>query len=342
MMISMTSGMLNSPMECKPDEQSVSDRISRPDRKRLDDPAEVQAARREVWERVREKSSAYDETDVVTAFPPLHHFGKAPVWVGGFSRAIPTLKWRLIHADALCTEGDIQATPTQLTRAYLDVTFPDQLRAKKKQLDFWLPRRSQPMYTEPGKYNREMVYLDLKSAYWSIVKVIGWDVDYFPGMLVRRRGCDDFPFGANRLARNSLVSMGLPSKGFLYVDGRLISIPHAWKVNIGLWSAVQDILHGVADEMIKRAGAVYVNTDGYILPGENEAIAREIGAEWGLAMTEKNRGRATVYGVGAYSIGGKICSTHKRFAPSVQEVYPRYRDRLKRYFRMLADRYALP
>lgn len=299
-----------------------------------------ESVRREVWERIREKSEAYDFTDIVSAFPPLQLFGRDGVWVGTHSRTVPSKKWRLFHAASILAEGAAQATPPQLTRAYLDIRFPKQLRAKKSQLDFWKPRRSQPMYTEVGKYNREMVYLDLKSAYWSIVKVIGWDVDYLPGMLVRRKGCDDFPFAANRLARNSLVSMGLPSHGFLYKDGRMIAVPHAWKVNIGLWTAVQDILHGIADEMIKRAGAVYVNTDGYIIPAENEAIGREIGAEWGLAMGEKNRGRATIYGVGAYSIGGKICERTRRFSTSTQAVYPRHRDSLKRYFKMLADKYG--
>lgn len=300
----------------------------------------VQVAKRAAWSRIAEKSEAYEITDIVRAFPPLHHFGRHGVWVGGYSRSIPSQKWRLLDGAIVLTEGSAQATPTQVTRAYLDVMFPKQLRAKKSQIDFWKPRRSQPMYTEPGKYNFPMVYLDLKSAYWSIVKIIGWDVDYFPGMLVRRRGCSDFPYPENRLARNSLVSMGLPSKGFYYKDGKIIAVPHSWKVNIGLWTAVQDILHGIADEMIKRAGAVYVNTDGYIVPAENEHIAREVGAEWGLAMSEKFRGRATVYGVGAYSIGGKVCSTHKRFAPSVQAVYPRHRDRLKRYVKFLAERYG--
>jgi hypothetical protein len=295
---------------------------------------------RSVWDRIREKSESYDTTDVVSAFPPLSHFGREGVWVGSYSRSIPSRKWRLYHSASVLTQDDLQATPPQLTRAYLDLRFPVQLRARKSQLEFWQPRRSQPMYTKVGKYNTEMVYLDLKSAYWSIVKVIGWDVDYFPGMLVRRRGCSDYPFAHNRLARNSLVSMGLPSHGFLYKDGRIIAVPHAWKVNLGLWTAVQDILHGIADEMIKRAGAVYVNTDGYIIPAENEAIGREIGAEWGLAMGEKNRGRTTIYGVGAYSIGGKICERTRRFAEPIDAVYPRHRDKLKRYFKMLSDKFS--
>lgn len=303
-------------------------------------PNHSQTVRREVWERIREKSESYDTTDVVSGFPPLSHFGREGVWVGSYSRSIPSRKWRLYHAASVCTENDLKATPPQLTRAYLDLKFPKQLRARKSQLEFWKPRRSQPMYTLTGNYNREMVYLDLKQAYWSIVKVIGWDVDYFPGMLVRRQACDDYPFTGNRLARNSLVSMGLPSHGFLYKDGRIIAVPHAWKVNLGLWTAVQDILHGIADEMIKRAGAVYVNTDGYILPAAHEAIGREIAAEWGLRIGEKNRGRATIYGVGAYSIGGNICDRARRFASPIEAVYPRHRDKLKRYFKMLSDKYG--
>lgn len=339
-MTKTTHGTHNFNTEPQNEQETIASRVRAGDGGEPNSVADIQKVRREVWERIKEKSERYEETDIVSAFPPLSHFGADGVWVGGFTRTIPSKKWRLFLEPSVVSEGGAVATPPQLTRAYLDQKFPKQLRAKKSQLDFWKDRRSQPMYTEPGKYNKEMVYLDLKSAYWSIVRVIGWDVDYFPGMLVRQRGCDDFPFAGNRLARNSLVSLGLPSHGFLYLNGRFITVPHSWRVNLGLWSAVQDILHGVADDMIKRAGAVYVNTDGYILPAAHEAIAREIGAEWGLEMGEKNRGRATVYGVGAYSIGGYICPRGRRFASSVQAVRPRHKDKLKRYFRFLSDRYG--
>lgn len=325
-----------------PDEhdENRANQVSEPDREGVGHPSPREMVRLQVWERLAEKSAAYEYTDVVSAFPPLHHFSPHGVWVGSFSRSIPSAKWRLLHSASVLTEGSAKATPPQVARAYLDLTFPDQLRAKQSQIEFWRPRRSQPMYTEVGKYNREMVYLDLKSAYWSIVKIIGWDVDYFPGMLVRRRGCDDFPFAHDKLARNSLVSLGLPSRGFYFHNGQVVMIKHSWKTNIGLWSAVQDVLHGVADDMIKRAGAVYVNTDGYIVPAEHEAIAREIAAEWGLPLGEKHRGRATVYGVGAYSIGGKVCPRLRRHAPSMSSVYPRFKDRLRRYMRFLSDRYS--
>lgn len=293
----------------------------------------------EIWDRIAEKSEAYVDTEIVSAFPPLHHFSPDAVWVGSFSRTVPSKKWRLFAASAAITNGNQTATPPQLTRAYLDIRFPKQLRARKQQLEFWSPRRVQPMYTEPGRYREDMAYLDLRSAYWSLVQTVGWDVDYFPGIIARRNGVSDFPFGANRLARNSLVSLGLPSTGYLYKDGRLIAVPHSWKVNIGLWTCIQDILHGIADDMIKRAGAVYVNTDGYIVPAHALDVAYGIADEWGLPLREKHRGRATVYGVGAYSIGEKICSRILRLNPSVQAVFPRDKDKLRKQVRFLAARY---
>lgn len=293
--------------------------------------------RAQVWERLAEKASAYDYEDLVSTFPPLHHFSPDAVWVGTFSRTVPSKKLRLLLKPAVRTEGRTHATPPQIARAYLDIKFPKQLRACKAQIDFWKPRRVQPMYTLPGMYNKEMCYVDLVAAYWSILSLVGWDVDYFPGILVRRSSVCDFPYPEDKLARNSLVSLGLPGVGILYKDGKVILVPHSWRVNVGLWSAIQDILNGVADDMVKRAGAVYVNTDGYIIPAENINVAYGIAEEWGLPIREKHRGRATVYGVGAYSIGAKRCSHARKFAPSMQAINPYYKRGLKRMLKFLSE-----
>lgn len=295
---------------------------------------------RDLWDRLREKSEAYDETDIVSGFPPLHHFSPDGVWVGAFSRTIPRRKWRLLLKSAVLSEGSAQATPPQVARAYLDCKFPKQLRAKGTQLDFWKPRRSQPIYTEPGRYREDMVYLDIVSAYWTILQAIGWDVDYYPGMLGRREGVSDFPYPGNKIARNSLITLGLPSWGFMYKDGQVINVPHSWRVNIGLWTAVQDILHGIADDMIKRAGAVYVNTDGYIIPVAAINTAYRIAEDWQIPLREKYRGRVTVYGAGAYSIGTKVCSRTSRLSPSIQAVFPQHKAKLRHIFAFLAERFV--
>lgn len=297
----------------------------------------AQMVSRAIWGKIEQKAEAYNETDIVSAFPPLHHFSPDGVWVGSFSRSIPTKKWRLLNSAVILTEGEAVATPPQIARAYLDWKYPKQLRAKEKQLEFWKPRRTTPLYTQPGQYPLEHVYLDLRSAYWSILQIIGWDVDYFPGMLAKRSDNSDFPYPSNKLARNSLVSLGLPSRGYYYKNGAVTLVPHRWKVNIGLWTAVQDILNGVAEDMVKRAGAVYVNTDGYIVPWLSEHIAHNIAAEWGLVLGEKFRGRATVYGVGAYSIGEHICKRHMRMSPTVDNISPHYKDRLKRGLLFLSE-----
>jgi hypothetical protein len=290
-----------------------------------------------VWSLLAEKAEIYEETELVSQFPPLHHFNPDAVWIGAFSRSIPAKRWRLVYAPVALFEGTTISTPPQVARAYLDYKYPKQLRATGKQLEFWKPRRVAPMYTEPGFYRDEMVYLDLKSAYWSILKVIGWDVEYFPGMLVRRSSVADFPYPRNKIARNSLVTLGLPGTGFMWKDGKLISTPHSWRVNLGIWSAVQDILQAIANEMILRCGAVYVNTDGYIIPADAVEVAYGIADEWRVTFTEKGRGRASVYGVGAYAIGERRVRSGKRMSPAYSNIRTFRPDDLKRYFAFLSD-----
>lgn len=70
-------------------------------------------------------------------------------------------------------------------------------------------------------------------------------------------------------------------------------------VNLILWTLVQDVLNGVAADMVD-VGAVYVNTDGYILPDDRLAAGFDVLNDWGLTGTIKNYGEAHVVSIGTY------------------------------------------
>lgn len=286
-----------------------------------------------------ERLSKYDAQHIVDFFPPLTSFGNHIVWCGSFSRTIPTMRQRYILKASLIKDPglDFVMTPTDAARSYLDYKFPKQLRATRAQIEHWQPRRHQPMLAFPGQY-RDMIYLDLKSAYWSILQVVGWDCEYFPSMIVRGGDVSDFPYPKNKIARNSLVSLGLPSPTFVYQGGSIKEMQSKKRINLGLWSLVQDILAAIAGEMWDE-GAVYVNTDGYILPASKERIAIERIAQWGLLAEVKHRGNARIYGVGVYSIGSHQTRNTAKLASGTIDINSVNTSVLRDEFGWLASRF---
>jgi hypothetical protein len=161
-----------------------------------------------------------------------------------------------------------------------------------------------PLYCQPCE-NFEGVYIDVKSAYWQIVKTLGWDIDYCPNRYIGKNSTmDDFPFPENKLARNCMVSCGLPGSINIWTGERLIVQKKKNKfVNLVLWQAVQDVLHGAASDAV-AAGAVYVYTDGYIVDRNKASAVYDALSSWGLEASEKYQGLCTVRNCGDYDIPG--------------------------------------
>jgi hypothetical protein len=191
-------------------------------------------------------------------------------------------------------------------------------------------RRSHPLYANPCVLE-DAYYIDLQSAYWSIMSIVGWDVDYCPGKWIGvSSNVEDFPFKSDKLARNSMVSVGLPGLLRVWTGTRLSFVKRANPfVNLGLWSLIHDVLHGVASEMVE-IGAKYVHTDGYILPSGNASDAFDILDSWGLSGSVKERGSAIIRGAGDYDIGGHTSKVRRHGKPKdVCSLYPVSRSWLK-------------
>lgn len=240
---------------------------------------------------------------IVETWPRLTHLGENVI-CGSFSWYGVTSKTRWILAGKQVTIGNEVTTPSMLARSYLTLKYPRRVRCVTGQYHEIMKPRSHPLYAIPRSSN-DAVYLDLKAAHWSIVRVLGWDVDYYPGVwLGQGESMEDWPYPDHKLARNCLVTAGLEAttKMYVYSTGKLIVRKRGHeKVNRGLWSAVQDILHSIAYEVI-QAGAYYVHTDGYLCDFEDSYAVRKAVAAWGFELQEKYRGPAMVYGPGYYSI----------------------------------------
>lgn len=213
-------------------------------------------------------------------------------FLGNFSWTNPNLKMRFMQEDAVLYDlFDLPQTPPEIARDYLRAKYTEKRRHTKAQFAAINEPRSAPTYCRVGRYD-EMAYLDLKAAYWTIVQAVGWDVDYHPSRWIGKRSInEDFPIPNHKLARNCLVTAGLMTPHHIWTGQKLKPfMGHNTLVNYDLWALAQDVLHSLATLAI-RAGAVYVHTDGYIVPRKRVDMLREEFARWGFNTGIKGGGR---------------------------------------------------
>lgn len=245
--------------------------------------------------------------EVVSRFPPLESL-TGLTYLGSFSWTSKAMGMKWIHEKHAYDFGAGLLTPSDIARDYLAAKFGDKrLRCNSRQWkEVVKQKRSAPLFAEPCTLTKAY-YIDLKSAYWQLLQIGGFDVDYSPKRFFSPRSdVYDFPFPEVKLARNCLVSMGLPSGVNVWLPNYGFSRKAASKVNVNLilWGMVQDVLHGVASDLLRSAGCVYVNTDGYIVPSDRLSEANAILDSWGLFSVIKHEGRAEVRGAGDYDIAG--------------------------------------
>lgn len=290
---------------------------------------------------VRSKLPTF-ETSIVTAFPPLTSLAE-PAFLGSFSWAGINRRWRIIPRKDIRALFGFQLTPADIARDYIKAKYKRAGRISTAQYHATVkaPRHA-PLYAAPQTLERA-VYLDLKSAYWSILQIIGWDVDYFPNRFLGVNStCADFPFWRDKMARNCIVSVGLTGFGKRWTGEKLEFAPKPNPLtNMVLWCAVQDVLNSVAADMV-NAGAVYVHTDGYILPADKVRDGFRVLDEWGLIGSIRHEGECKVYAVGTYDIGGhKASRLNPTFGKPFDNIDRRWGGWLRPRFKRFADRVEL-
>lgn len=247
---------------------------------------------------------------------------KTMTWVGTFSWTNQENEKRWLVEAVVKDPLGIPQTPPELARDYLKTKYSQKRRHTENQFKAINMHRSPPLYAAIGTY-QDMVQVDLKSAYWSILQIVGWDVDYHPSRwLGKRSDMDDFPFPDDKLARNSLVSSGLITKSTIWTGEKIRQInAHKNLINYDIWALCQDVLHALATIALK-AGAVHIHTDGYIIPRKTVMDFTHEVAKWGLRAELKAEGDCKVKGVGAYTIGDKRTKKVYHFTPhDIRKVY---------------------
>lgn len=279
--------------------------------------------------RARERQEKH-ATIIKDYFPDIHTLTE-PCYHGVLSWTLPQRRERWIKPGAVVNIGNGIQTGGEIARDYLDWKYPDRLRATKAQVLAIKEHRSAPLYCEPSVLEHG-AYVDLSAAYWSIMSLIGWDVDYYPGKWLVAGECpDDFPLREHKVARNALVSAGLPTPVKYWTgseDKKLYTRnPH---INMGLWAAIMDILHSIGG-IARSLGAIYVHTDGYILEAwEASTLIGEI-ERFGLHASIKASGVSVVLGMGNYRCGDKSTKAYGAagITGNVEYIYRTHSDKLR-------------
>jgi len=198
------------------------------------------------------------------------------------------------------------------------------LRAIGAEARHYQIRTYAPYYVTP-RILKDAMYVDIGSTFFSILKNIGWNVSYLPGKwLTAGRAPLDFPLPKEKGARNYLVTIGLPKPLTIWNGYEFIS-EHAKNahINRAIYSVIMDILHSIASIAV-ALGAIYVHTDGYIIPQRAYSILCSYIEAYGLSPEVRAWGDAFVYGIGNYMVGEKITKSFDplRVSQMVNHIEP--------------------
>jgi len=270
---------------------------------------------------------------------------KEPTIFGTYSVFRMTSGNRYIDRKQSIQIDGVKETPPALSRDYLYATYGHGQLARADQhkiIDG--NKKTAPYWTIPCEFS-DGLYVDIKSAYWSIMNCAGWDVDYNPpNWIGDGQPPRDFPWPDHKIARNSLVSAGASAPMVItHPDNTRTPLTSRNGLkNSQLICLISDVFHSIANFAVGQ-GAVYVNADGYILTDERAAdnVMNEI-REWGLESSVRRRGAGRVYAVGVYQVGtykSKVLSYRQQYVgcPPLCNIYaPDYARWLKQSFSKLA------
>lgn len=269
---------------------------------------------------------------------------KCPAYVGSLSVSSPNTKQRwFLKKDAIPFAGT-WVSSADLARLYLSIKFGEKRRriTTPQWKNFYETNRSMPLWADP-LYLDYAYYIDVRSAYWTIMRAVGWNVDYMPGKHFAIKDpitVNDFPFPQNKMARNCLVSISADGQKVLKFwtgDQLLFKKGGNGLVNKMLYCFICDVLNGIASDAIE-AGAVYSYTDGFIAPSNRRAAVEQAIEAWGVSVAIKREGECEILSPGGYKFGSyetrkfKIQREHR-----LHKINPVHKEWLRKRFSRAAE-----
>lgn len=272
---------------------------------------------------------------------------QSTAYIGAASISFEDIQTRLVLRSALMeVVPGLYETPMKLVTDYLHMIYGEASRGFREQLKVCEKIPDPPLFTEPGKFAHG-VLVDIRACYWNIMRIAGWNVDYFPGNWLDHMGRPpyDWPWPEHKVARNSLVTAGHFTRLMVYRPHPRVGQKmreerrHNPLLNSPLVRLIADVTNSIAYECVK-AGMIYWNTDGGIAP--NPAIAarcREIISDWGMEGRYKAEGPGLVKANGVYQVGKLETRNFDRveeFLPLKKIIKPPYYSILKSEFSDMA------
>ena len=260
----------------------------------------------------------------VEELPVLVDLREASI-VGSFSVIKMESRQRILKED-ICIElpEGMGETPSAIARDYLTDRYQHGAILKHQQiLDVRGGVAPMPLYAIPCQFEHGY-YIDIRSCYWTMLQIVGWNVDYWPDRWLQPGEAPaDFPFPDHKVARNCLVSSGIISDVVMWhPDKGLQQLKRGNSLaNSQLYRLISDVLNAVADKM-RALGVVYINCDGYIAPNYR-SMTQAVNwlTDWGLPVRIKAEGRGEIYGAGSYRVGRMKSRRFVKEPQSINNVY---------------------
>lgn len=258
-----------------------------------------------LYERVKAHNEEYQPC-LFKHLPMLQDIDE-PCTFGVFSQQLMKSKKQYLSARASVNINGALTTVTNVSRLYLDYYHPHRLRAFGALIRDTYEYPQQPPLYVVRSIMQNGSYVDIRSTYFSILLNIGWDISFWKGVwLTPGRAPSDFPLARDKAARSYLVTGALKSAVGVWNGYKTFWMKtHNKHINYELWGCIQCILHSIAQYAVMNCHAVYVHTDGYIIPSEYVADLLYHIRSYGLDATVKATGVTIVCGFANYMCGEK-------------------------------------
>lgn len=221
--------------------------------------------------------------------------------IGYYSATLPSKK-KIIPRHHVKFVDDVADTETAFTRGFMK-QFP---KRKIRGEEFWNYKVARPpMYVKPA-HIEDGVYIDIRRAYPSIYKYLGWNTDYLRGKYWGVGEPLIYPFPMEWKAGRSYVVSGSRHMQFgRYVDrGRVVTKKYYSQFsNPPLVAGVYDVLSMIARFAQYSLNAFYWNVDGGIFHSKAKDIFLPFLESIGLEGSVKFEGPATILSSGYWRVG---------------------------------------
>lgn len=196
-----------------------------------------------------------------------------------------------------------------------------------------------PNYYEGGTIQGDYAYVDIRSTFYSIYRLLNF---YDPAVSVRGNSVSILKgwitldeceiFARDKVARNAVVGLARTQRWIEYHYGKPEEMTGVSRITSpGLWAVVALVLNAIALDAIEKFGAVYVYTDGYIVPADQRQGLLDYLCTWALSGRVEAFGEATIRGRGSYDFGKKQGRSQATGVPhrEIHEMSPRLRTSLR-------------